>query len=208
VIPALSRETRRCVLFTARSTQHNACNKAGRNPDCTEDIARTPEFVGGIPGGGDLGDDTLDHRAGDGPGMRARFHPSVTALVLHQGRADQTRDHEAELSQLRRHSFCHAAQVRGAERCGCRDCMIDKGRAPQPMSSRCAAIGRPVPCVGSMSSPPRSSQTYDQPMKVETIVSEWPMSVQYLPLSGIGPAALFFTTNQWTWTLDVGPAAP
>ena len=68
MIPPLSRETRRCVSFTARSTQHNACNKAGRNPDCTEDIARTPEFVGGIPCGGDLGDDTLDHRAGDGPG--------------------------------------------------------------------------------------------------------------------------------------------
>ena len=76
------------------------------------------------------------------------------------------------------------------------------------MSSRCAAIGRPEPYVGSMSSPPRRSQTYDQPMKVETIVSEWPMSVQYLPLSGIGPAALFFTANQWTWTLDGGPAAP
>jgi hypothetical protein len=32
-------------------------------------------------------------------------------------------------------------------------------------------------------------------MKVETIVSEWQMSVQYLPLSRIGPTALFFTTN-------------
>ena len=55
------------------------------------------------------------------------------------------------------------------------------------MSSRCAAIGRPVPCVGSMNSPPRRSQTYDQRMKVETIVSEWQMSVQYLPLSTIRP---------------------
>jgi hypothetical protein len=127
--------------------------------------------------------------------MQAGFHTSATALVLHQGRADQTRDHKAELSQLHHHSFCYAAQVRGAERCGCRDCMIDKGRAPQPMSSRCAAIGRPAPCVGSMGSPPRRSQTYDQRMKVETIVSEWQMSVQYLPLSRIGPTALFFTTN-------------
>jgi hypothetical protein len=74
VIPPLSRQTRRFVSFTARSTQHNACNKAGRNPDCTEDIARTPEFVGGIPSGGDLGDDTLDHRAGDAPG-RCRLPP-------------------------------------------------------------------------------------------------------------------------------------
>ena len=62
----------------------------------------------------------------------AGFHPSATAVVLHQGCADQTRDHEAELAQLRHHSFCHAAQVRGAKRCGCRDYMIDKGRAPQP----------------------------------------------------------------------------
>ena len=38
------------------------------------------------------------------------------------------------------------------------------------------------------------------------------MSVQYLPfllpLSGIGPAALYFTANEWTWALDRGPAAP
>ena len=53
---------------------HDAGDKAGRKPDCAEDIARTPEFVGGIPSGGDLGDDTLDHRAGDGPG-RCRLPP-------------------------------------------------------------------------------------------------------------------------------------
>src|ERR1700722_18639718 len=29
---------------------------------------RAPEFVGWIPCGGDLGDDTLDHRAGEDPG--------------------------------------------------------------------------------------------------------------------------------------------
>jgi hypothetical protein len=74
------------------------------------------------------------------------------------------------------------------------------------MSSRCAAIGRPVPCVGSMNSPPRRSHTYDQRVKVATIVTEWQMSVLYLSLSRIGPTALFFTTNQWTRALDGEPA--
>jgi hypothetical protein len=180
---------------------HNAGDNAGRKPVCAEDIAERQNLSDGCLPVAILAMTrwiTAPVKALDDAG----FHRSAAALVLHQGRADQTRDHEAELAQLRRHSFCHAAQVRGAERCGCRDYMIDKGRAPQPMSSRCAAIGRPVPCVGSMSSPPRRSQTYDQRMKVETIVSEWPMSVQYLPLSRIDPAALFFTANQWTLALD------
>jgi hypothetical protein len=32
--------------------------------------------------------------------------------------------------------------------------------------------------------------------------------VSPLRLSRIGPAALFFTANEWTWALDGGPAAP
>jgi hypothetical protein len=50
-----------------------------------------------------------------------------------------------------------------------------------------------------------------QRMKVESIVSEWPMAVQFLPfllpLSRIGPDVLFFTVDQWTWALDRGLAA-
>ena len=49
---------------------HNAGDKAGRKPDCERISHRAPEFVGWMLASGDLGDDTLDHRAGEGPGQR------------------------------------------------------------------------------------------------------------------------------------------
>ena len=209
MIPPLSRETRRCVSLPPRDRPSTTrVIRLVAIPIAPRISPERQNLSAGFHAAAILAMTRWITAPVTALGCGASFHPSATALVLHQGRADQTRDHEAELSQLRRHSFCHAAQVRGAERCGCRDCMIDKGGAPRPMSSRCAAIGGPVPCIGSMSSRPRSSQTYDQRMKVRTIVSEWQMSVQYLPLSRIGPAALFFMANQWTWALDGRPAAP
>jgi hypothetical protein len=53
---------------------HNAGDNAGRKPNCAVDIARASEFVGWLLASGDLGDDTLDHRAGEGPG-RCRLPP-------------------------------------------------------------------------------------------------------------------------------------
>ena len=42
---------------------HDPGDKAGRKPDCAQHISRAPQIVGWIPAGGDLGDDTVDHRA-------------------------------------------------------------------------------------------------------------------------------------------------
>ena len=104
-IPPVLREMRRCVSFAARST-----------PCITRVITLVASPIAPriLPELQNLSDGclpvailamtrwiTAPVKALDDAG----FHPSAAALVLHQGRADPTCDHEAELARLRRHSF-------------------------------------------------------------------------------------------------------
>jgi hypothetical protein len=79
-IPPVSRERADASRSQRDRPQHNAGNQAGRKPACAEDIARAPEFVGWMLTSSDLGDDTLDHRVGEGPG-RCRLPPIGYATV-------------------------------------------------------------------------------------------------------------------------------
>ena len=155
---------------------HNAGDNAGRKPNCAVDIARASEFVGWLLASGDLGDDTLDHRAGEGPG-RCRLPPIGCSPRAAPGpRRSNVRSRGRACTATPPLVLLRGAGTRNQEvwmpRLHCRDCMIDKGRAPPPMSSRYAAIWRPVPCCRSMNSRPPRSQTCDQRMTVRSIVSE------------------------------------
>ncbi len=68
-IPPVLTGDAHCVPFTARSTPcAMRVIRPGPSRIAPRISPRAPEFVGWIPCGGDLGDDTLDHRAGEGPG--------------------------------------------------------------------------------------------------------------------------------------------